>query len=86
MRSFRLSETNRIINEDRTFFCSELVAKAFKTLHIMIEDGRSSCQFYPSHFTSKGDSVLNLSDGTTIDPEVELVIESYYPTELPVDA
>lgn len=86
MRSFRGRDGGRIVNEDRTFFCSELVAKAFKTLHIMVEDGRASCQFFPSHFTSNGDSVLNLSEGTTIDPEIELALDAYYPNELPVEA
>ena len=28
------------IDEDRTFFCSELVAKAYKVLGIMVDDDR----------------------------------------------
>ena len=36
------SGTNRqMIDEERTFFCSELMAKAFKVLGIMKDDGRS---------------------------------------------
>jgi hypothetical protein len=33
---------NEVISEDRTFFCSELVAKAFKLLGI-IENDETSC-------------------------------------------
>ena len=33
---------NELINEDRTFFCSELVAKAFKLLGVM-ENDETSC-------------------------------------------
>jgi hypothetical protein len=33
---------NELIHEDRTFFCSELVAKAYKLLGI-IEDDKISC-------------------------------------------
>ena len=41
------------IDDDRTFFCSELVAKAYKILDIMQDDGRSSSVFYPSSFSIK---------------------------------
>lgn len=43
----------RIIAADRTFFCSELVAKAYKILGIMENDDTSSAKFFPSHFSSK---------------------------------
>ena len=86
MKSYRMNKGAKIINDDRTFFCSELVAKAFKILQIMEEDGRASSQFYPSHFTSTGDQALNLSAGTTIDPELEIIQDDYYPTELPMEA
>ena len=33
---------NELLHEDRTFFCSELVAKAYKILGI-IEDDETSC-------------------------------------------
>lgn len=38
----KASSKNELIAEDRTFFCSELVAKAFKILGI-IEDDDMSC-------------------------------------------
>lgn len=62
-------ETNSMISEDRTFFCSELIAKAFKCLGI-IEDNDINCaRFYPHNFSSRGDSMLNLTPGTTVDEE-----------------
>ena len=58
-----------LINKDRTFFCSELVAKAFKELGIRRNNGKSSSKFYPKHFASdfsKDDKYLELTQGTTI--------------------
>ena len=46
------------IDSDRTFFCSELVAKAFKTLGIMISDDTSSTQFLPGSFSSRDEALL----------------------------
>ena len=64
------SETNRtIIDEERTFFCSELMAKAFKVLGIIQDDGTSCSQFYPHNFSAKGDSFLNITDGVKIEDE-----------------
>jgi hypothetical protein len=59
----------QFVTEDRTFFCSELVAKLCKVLGI-IEDNDMSCtKFYPSHFTSSGDSFLRLTPNTEISEE-----------------
>jgi len=58
-----------MIAEDRTFFCSELNAKAYKCLGI-IEDNDINCgKFLPHNFSSRGDSMLKLTTGTTIDEE-----------------
>ena len=43
----------RLIAADRTFFCSELVAKAFKILGVLEDDDKSSARFFPSNFSSK---------------------------------
>jgi len=56
--------SRELIDEERTFFCSELVAKAFKVLGIIKNDEISSAQFYPHHFCMRGDSFLKLTDGT----------------------
>ena len=74
------------MRNDRTFFCSELVAKAYKYLKV-IEDDKTSCSlFYPCHFTSSGDSFLKLTPGTTIEPESQIVIDADYPQDLPMEA
>lgn len=52
----------------------------------MQEDGRASSQFFPSHFTSTGDSMLKLAEGVSLDKELEIVLDSYYPCELPLEA
>ena len=41
----------RLIAQDRTFFCSELVAKAFKILGILEDDEKSSAKFFPGDFS-----------------------------------
>lgn len=62
-------EQKKFVNKDRTFFCSELVAKAYKTLGIIADDDTSCTQFYPSHFTSIGDSFLKVKKNVTIEEE-----------------
>ena len=56
-------------DEDRTFFCSELVAKAFKILGVIENDKTSCTRFYPKHFSEEGDSFLKLQSGVSIDAE-----------------
>ncbi len=63
------------VDEDRTFFCSELVAKTYKVLGFMIQDDRPSSFFYPSHFSSKYCKQLNLSPGVTIGRELNIYID-----------
>ena len=53
------NSSEKLIEENRTFFCSELIAKAFKTLGIFISD-KSSASIYPWHFSSKKN--LELTD------------------------
>ena len=56
----RLSQVlsgENVVDDDRTFFCSELIAKAYKTLGFLISE-RSSAKFYPKHFSSKKDLQL----------------------------
>jgi hypothetical protein len=43
------------------------VAKAFKILGIIEADEIACSQFYPHHFSAKGDSFLKLTQGTKID-------------------
>lgn len=65
----------RLIAADRTFFCSELVAKAFKILGILEDDDTSSAKFYPSHFSSKYDDFLKKTKGTTLDSELLVIMD-----------
>lgn len=65
----------RLIAADRTFFCSELVAKAFKILGILEDDNTSSAKFYPSHFSTKYDSFLKLTKGTALEPELMVIMD-----------
>lgn len=63
-RNSELYDKNRIVEKDRTFFCSELIAKAYKTLGFLISS-RSSTSFYPNHFSKKknlGLTNANLSE------------------------
>lgn len=66
---------NKLIAEDRTFFCSELVAKAFKLLGVIEDDDISCSQFYPHHFSSKGDALLKLTSGTVVEPEMQIIVD-----------
>jgi len=59
-----------MIDEQRTFFCSELVAKAFKELGILIKDNTSCAKFWPHDFGAKGDSFLKFTEGTVIEEEL----------------
>lgn len=68
-------EQKNLIADDRTFFCSELVAKAFKLLYIIEDDERSCASFYPSHFSAKKDDYLKLTPGTSIDSEMQVIVE-----------
>jgi len=74
-----------LISKDRTFFCSELVAKAFKVLGIFEDTKISSAKFYPSHFSSKYDKLLNLTKGTTIEKELMIVLSDLAPNVEHVD-
>jgi len=57
---------NELISETRTFFCSELVAKAFKILGIIENDITPCSKFFPCHFGVKGDKFLKLTCGTVL--------------------
>ena len=62
-------QENKYTTSDRTFFCSELIAKTFKVLGIIENDSISCANYYPVHFSKKADSVLRLTKDTIIDEE-----------------
>jgi hypothetical protein len=65
----------QFIEENRTFFCSELVAKAFKTLGIIENDDTACSSFLPSHFSSCNDKLLKYTQGTSLTDEMQIIIE-----------
>ena len=64
-----------MIDESRTFFCSELVAKAYKELGILENDNTSCAKFFPHDFSAKGDSFLKFTEGTVIEEELQVILE-----------
>ena len=64
-----------MIAADRTFFCSELVAKAFKILGILEDDEKSSAKYFPGDFSMKQEGNLNLTRGTSIDSELMVIVD-----------
>lgn len=62
-------EENKVfIEENRTFFCSELIAKAYKVLGIIQNDHRSCSNYFPGNFSSKG-CTLNFVDNLYLEQE-----------------
>ena len=45
-------DPNRLVDKDRTFFCSELIAKVYKVVNIMKPTNEACTNFLPSAFTS----------------------------------
>jgi len=60
------------IDKDRTFFCSELVAKAYKVMGLMGDDRSSSC-YAPGAFSCKG--TLKLANGASLGQELVIIKE-----------
>ena len=46
------SAREKQLEEGRSFFCSELIAKVYKHANIMVDNELSSTQFLPVNFTS----------------------------------
>ena len=68
--SLPLKDNGRsFVDKDRTFFNSELIAKAFKAIGVFKEDGKSCTQYYPHQFSAKCDSTLPLNEGVSIGEE-----------------
>lgn len=65
----RGSTEEKIVEDDRTFFCSELVAKAYKVCGIMAPTDEASSNFLPIDFTTEGKR-LKLVPGASLDNEM----------------
>jgi len=53
------------------------VAKAFKMLGVIEDDDTSCTRFFPSNFSSRGDSFLKLTEGTSIEQEQHVIMDNY---------
>ena len=60
--------TSRFVEEDRTFFCSELIAKCYKVLGLLKDTNEASSRFHPWHF-SKARDKTDLIDGAVLGEE-----------------
>lgn len=63
------------VDESRTFFCSELIAKAFKVLGVIEDDEKSCATFFPQSFSSKGGQALKMMPGMQLGPELNIVVK-----------
>jgi hypothetical protein len=61
-------KNGKYIDDDRTFFCSELVAKAYKVLGIIDNDSKACSSYYPSSFSSENKQ-LKFLPGVSLGPE-----------------
>jgi hypothetical protein len=60
----------QLIDEERTFFCSELIAKAFKVLGLIENDNTSCSSYMPSHFAALNDKNIKWTSGTKMHQEM----------------
>ncbi len=63
------------MEEDRTFFCSELIAKAYKVLGVIEDDDKSCAKFYPGCFSSKNNNTLRFKPGMNLESELNIIID-----------
>lgn len=62
-----------IVEKDRTFFCSELVAKAFKVCGVMQPTDEACSNFLPIDFTTESKR-LKLVAGAKLSNEMQISI------------
>lgn len=66
-----------MIEDGRAFFCSELVAKAYKCCGIMQQTDEACSNFLPGDMTSSRNK-LNLVDGATLGTEKLIFTETMF--------
>ena len=66
-------DKNSSQNEERRFFCSELIAKAFKEVGLL-QSEQASCQFMPSDFSKEGGK-LKLRGEARLGDELMIVFD-----------
>ena len=65
-----------MVDEDRAFFCSELIAKAYKSCNIMKTDV-SATKFNPGDFSQKLDTV-KLVEGASLSDEMLVMTDAMF--------
>ena len=63
------------VEEGRTFFCSELIAKAYKVLGIIEDDEKACCNYFPSSFSAKKCD-LKFINGRYLEPELNIIVQA----------
>ena len=56
------------------YFCSELIAEAFKAADVMKENAKESYKFTPNSFSQSGQIKLDLTINTKIHREREILL------------
>ena len=64
------------LDANRKFFCSELVAKAYKYAGVMGPTDESSSNFKPVNFSAGNDKRLKLVDGARLSREILIVVNN----------
>ena len=63
-------------DENRTYFCSELIAKAFKLAGVIQSDDIPSTKFFPVNFSEEGQNFLKLTPNTILHREQEIILSA----------
>jgi hypothetical protein len=63
------------INEDRMFFCSELVAKAFKVIGVMRDLTKSSTKYFPGSFEPGQQVEQDMKVGAGLGPVMNILAD-----------
>ena len=70
----------RLVEEGRAFFCSELVAKAYKVCGIMQQTDEACSNWLPGDMTSKANR-LNLVEGAKLGKEELIFTQTMFDLE-----
>ena len=62
------------ISDDRQFFCSELIAKAFKVLDVMRNPEKGSNNYFPGSFGLNCKIDSELKDDVALGPPINILI------------
>ena len=62
------------VDDDRTFFCSELIAKAFKVLNVLKDPKKGSNNYYPSSFDLGQSIDQDLKEEVAMGPPLNILV------------